>query len=254
MQYNHQSKDHLDPDTAFRESLFDALADDEGAAFWEGVYGQPIHTYSPYHRATSTANDPDDDEDPDNPRLERMSDEEYVSYVRGKMWEKSHQYIFEERKRREEERRRREEREREGRRWQDRMDEAIRRGEEKKRRGRWNGVWERYGRGWDNVFTDSGASGAVRERIPWPVASGKAEEVCKEEVERFFMHAPQAAAGGQGGVDLMEVLKKERVRWHPDKMMQRAGEGGLNAETLKEVTSVFQVVDGMLADMRKRAP
>ena len=37
--------EHLSPDTAFRESLFDALADDEGAAFWEGVYGQPIHSY-----------------------------------------------------------------------------------------------------------------------------------------------------------------------------------------------------------------
>src|SRR5436190_10673322 len=33
------------PDTAFRESLFDALADDEGAAYWESVYGQPIHIY-----------------------------------------------------------------------------------------------------------------------------------------------------------------------------------------------------------------
>ena len=34
-----------DPEAAFRESLFDAMADDEGAAFWEGVYGQPIHVY-----------------------------------------------------------------------------------------------------------------------------------------------------------------------------------------------------------------
>ncbi|KLU83995.1 hypothetical protein MAPG_03043 [Magnaporthiopsis poae ATCC 64411] len=34
----------LDADAAFRESLFDAMADDEGAAYWEGVYGQPIHT------------------------------------------------------------------------------------------------------------------------------------------------------------------------------------------------------------------
>lgn len=35
----------ISPNSAFRESLFDALADDEGAAFWESVYGQPIHTY-----------------------------------------------------------------------------------------------------------------------------------------------------------------------------------------------------------------
>lgn len=32
-------------DDAFRDSLFDALADDEGAHYWESVYSQPIHVY-----------------------------------------------------------------------------------------------------------------------------------------------------------------------------------------------------------------
>src|SRR5436853_946524 len=35
----------ISPEAAFRESLFDAMADDEGAMFWESVYGQPIHNY-----------------------------------------------------------------------------------------------------------------------------------------------------------------------------------------------------------------
>ena len=74
--------------SSFRESLFDALADDEGAAFWQGVYGQPIHTYAPYR------------ENPEEGELERMTDEEYVAHVRAQMWHKSHGYILEERERR----------------------------------------------------------------------------------------------------------------------------------------------------------
>ncbi|KAH6687243.1 hypothetical protein F5X68DRAFT_261461 [Plectosphaerella plurivora] len=57
----------LSPDTAFRESLFDAMADDEGAAYWEGVYGQPVHVYA------SEAAGPTGE-------LEQMNDEEYATW------------------------------------------------------------------------------------------------------------------------------------------------------------------------------
>lgn len=90
-----QTSPTLSADAAFRESLFDALADDEGAAYWEGVYGQPIHTYSryvPMHESDQDAGD--------NPVLERMSDDEYAAYVRTKMWEKSREHLMEERDRR----------------------------------------------------------------------------------------------------------------------------------------------------------
>ncbi|CAI4217990.1 unnamed protein product [Parascedosporium putredinis] len=70
----------LDPEAAFRESLFDAMADDEGAAYWEGVYGQPIHVYS-------------NERDGPQGELERMTDDEYAAYVRQKMWEK-HTMVF----------------------------------------------------------------------------------------------------------------------------------------------------------------
>ena len=42
-----QQDQGLDPDTLFRESLFDAMADDEGAAFWSGVYDVPIQPTPP---------------------------------------------------------------------------------------------------------------------------------------------------------------------------------------------------------------
>lgn len=240
----------IHPDKAFRESLFDALADDEGAAYWEGVYGQPIHTYSPY----TAKGDADYSEDPDNPRLERMNDEEYVSYVRSKMWEKSHQYIFEERKRREKERTTRKSKDEEGRKWQANMDEALRRGEERRKRNRWKGLWEAYIRKWETTFTADNETSSTRDRISWPVENGHAKDVGKEEVERFFLKAPQAAGAADGKeVDVVDVLKKERVRWHPDKIQQRAGGKGIDEGTMKLVTAVFQVIDRLWNEMRGKA-
>lgn len=181
-----------------------------------------------------------------------MTDEEYVSFVRGKMWEKSHGYIVEERRRRKEERERVVEVE--GRRWRDGVEEALRRGEERRRRrGRWRGVWERYVEGWEGLRFDvevGEENGSVRDRIAWPVESGSWKDTGKEDVERFFRYAPQASGEV---VDLGEVLKKERVRWHPDKMQQRAGSWGIDEGTMKIVTAVFQVVDRLWSETKGRA-
>ena len=72
----------LNADDAFRESLFDALADDEGAAYWEGVYGQSINGYADTYMS-------------EQGELERMTEDEYVAFVRAKMWEKTHQGLLE---------------------------------------------------------------------------------------------------------------------------------------------------------------
>ena len=222
----------MSSDAAFRESLFDALADDEGAAYWEGVYGQPIHTYSPYYAAAY-------DDDAENPKLERMDDEEYTAYVRRKMWEKSHEHIVEERKRREEERVRKKVKEEEGRRWQVGVEEALKRGEERRKRNRWRDAWERYLAGWKEER---------KGRMSWPLESGQMDDVESGEVEKFFR-----GVGGSGSVDLGDVLKRERVRWHPDKMQQRAGEVGIDGDTMKMVTAVFQVVDRLWNEIRESA-
>jgi len=173
--------------------------------------------------------------------LEGMTDEEYVAYVRAKMWEKSHQHVVEERARREAERAGRKKRE-EG------VEEALRRGEERRRGKRWRGAWEGYVRGWEGMVQAGGQGRAMRGRIPWPVLSGRREDVGKDEVERFFGHAEQYAGVGEGG--LGGLLKVERVRWHPDKMQQRAGKEGVDGETMKMITAVFQVVDQMWSETK----
>lgn len=235
------------PNTAFRESLFDAMADDEGAAFWEGVYGQPIHTYSPHIKTPEG-------------ELEKMTDEAYVAYVRRKMWERSHEYIVEERKRRDEQRNRKRKRETEEKEWERGVDQALKRGEERRRTGKWKVCWLAYERGWERLQEEQAIlseknSTSPRERISWPVESGSWEDVQPAQVERFFKHAPQPTSDAVGDlvpVDLAAVLKAERVRWHPDKMQQRfRGQGvDLDEKTMKIVTAVFQVVDRMWTEAR----
>lgn len=223
---------------SFRESLFDALADDEGAAYWEAVYGQPITIY------------PDSRPGPDG-TLERMTDDEYAEYVRAKMWEKTHQHVVQEREARERARRerkearergdeevRREEREREalGR----RMEESLRRGEARRRAKEAARAWDVYGAKWAALDTretepETEAS-PVREMIPWPVLSGALADVDKPAIERFLRAAPAWSE------DAGALLKAERVRWHPDKMQRRFGQR-IDAQTLRDVTAVFQIID-----------
>ncbi|KAI9723376.1 MAG: hypothetical protein M1812_001260 [Candelaria pacifica] len=255
---NTSSQYYLPPDAAFRESLFDALADDEGAAFWEGVYGQPIHTYA------STRAGPEGE-------LERMTDEEYAAHVRAKMYEKTHQHIIEEKARMEEAKKRQKEwkeqtkkmeRERNG--FEKAVVESLRRGQERRKGKRWREIWEGYVRGWEElkrggVIGDDEGDGEspkrkVRDRIPWPVESGRWKDVNKDEVEQFMLKAPFANTESDAPpLELAGVLKLERVRWHPDKIQQRLGSNGIDESTMKAVTAVFQVLDRMWNDMREKA-
>ncbi|KAF2735914.1 hypothetical protein EJ04DRAFT_511372 [Polyplosphaeria fusca] len=233
-------------DAAFQESLFDALADDEGADYWEGVYGQPIHIYS------NTRPGPDGE-------LERMNDDEYADYVRKKMWEKSHQHILEEREARARERSKQKKKERqreeetaqleeERENTRRRMEESLARGEERKRAREIEGAWTLYVEKWETLRNykglDQGVGTKIERIIPWPVVSGSIKHVSKENIEFFFQHS---SAWRQ---DPVATLKVERVRWHPDKMQQRFGQH-IDVNTMKSMTAVFQVVDRLWNEHRR---
>ncbi|KAF2875361.1 hypothetical protein BDV95DRAFT_452644, partial [Massariosphaeria phaeospora] len=232
-------------DQAFRESLFDALADDEGAAYWEGVYGQPIHIY------------PDQKAGPDG-KLERMSEEEYAEYVRKKMWEKSHEHILEEREAKE---RARKQRAQGARQWEEetarqeaeaadirrQVRESLKRGEQRKRAREAEAAWTNYVQRWEelkaNKHTSQAADVKASEMIPWPVVSGKRRDVSETNIEHFM----QSSAPWKE--DPATMLKVERVRWHPDKMQQRFGQH-VDTQTMKSVTAVFQTIDRMWDESR----
>ncbi|KAF4123226.1 hypothetical protein GMORB2_6776 [Geosmithia morbida] len=236
----------LDAETAFRESLFDAMADDEGADYWAAVYGQPVHVYS-NERA--------------NPQgeLERMTDDEYAAHVRQRMWEKTHAGMLEERARRGEERQRRRDDERRRRRHQRDVDESLRRGDERRRRRRWADSWSAYQAAW---AAWDGTPGS----LAWPLGRGRPGDdgISPDEVRIFMvrglrldegenMAAPSAAAAAAAPAPAAAVarLKDERVRWHPDKIQQKA-RGEVDDATMKNVTAVFQVIDRLWGELRPK--
>ncbi|KAF4997721.1 hypothetical protein FGRMN_3666 [Fusarium graminum] len=219
----------LDPEVAFRESLFDAMADDEGAAYWEGVYGQPVHVYS--NERVGPAG-----------HLEQMTDEEYAAHVRQKMWEKTHAGLLEERARREEAKKRKAEEDRLAQKLHEDMERSIRRGEERRQRRRWTRRWEDYTTAWANWD-------GTPTTIAWPVEGGRLEGVDEPNVRKFFVNGldPQEI----GEKDFVAKLREERVRWHPDKIQQKLG-GRVEENTMKGVTAVFQIIDKLWTDSRPK--
>ncbi|KAG8161843.1 hypothetical protein KVR01_008830 [Diaporthe batatas] len=230
----------LDPEAAFRESLFDAMADDEGAAYWEGIYGQPIHIYSQEVPNRETG------------ELERMTDEEYAAHVRQKMWEKTHAGLMEEKARRAKRREERAQRDNEAearleeeRRIQREVERSLKRGEERRKRREWADRFREYGAGWEGW--DGGA-----DRIPWPTKSGTRKDVEEEEVRAFFVRGLDLETLGER--EFAAKLKEQRVRWHPDKVQQKlGGREKADERVMKDVTVVFQVIDTLYDDVRSRS-
>ncbi|KAK0630808.1 hypothetical protein B0T17DRAFT_607608 [Bombardia bombarda] len=204
---------------AFRESLFDAMADDEGAAYWEGVYGQPIHVYG---EPTVQTTDPHTGA----AKAEHMTDDEYAAYVRQKMWEKTHAGLLEERARREERRKEERRAEEERGRVREEVERSLRRGERRRRGREARGRWEGYGVGGD----------------------GEKREELAERVRAFFVEGLDLE--GVGEKEFAARLKEERVRWHPDKMQQRLG-GTVDEAVMRDVTMIFQIIDRLWNDTRK---
>lgn len=237
----------LKADAAFRESLFDAMADDEGALYWEGVYGQPIHKYP--------NTKPVDPNDPDG-EVARMTDEEYTAHVRARMWEKTHQHVIEERRLRVEAAKKRKETrkqtdclEAEKEAFERQMKESLKKGARRRKDREWRDVWAEYTRAWEKILSQSKSRTGDEEirdeqqfKVPWPTKSGAEKDIRQEAVETFFRHGADKAQSTESS--LRSLLKMERVRWHPDRMSY-ALRGTIDTQTLHSVTAVFQIVDAM---------
>lgn len=253
----------VDPDRAFRESLFDALGDDEGATFWEGVYGQPINKY------------PNQYIDKETGELQTMDDEEYAQYVRRKMWEKSREGIEAAREEARQEKARQKAQEQEADQQRDQssakgphnnivfdfeIEASLRRGQRRKDQKRWRELWTDYLQRWEAlqslVQNDGQRATAetlfLRNKIAWPVASGHRRDLSAEEIERFINNGSQSAEtdSESKAKALATAVKSERVRWHPDKIQQRYGSLEIDETTMKGVTATFQVLDRMWNDLR----
>ncbi|EED15510.1 conserved hypothetical protein [Talaromyces stipitatus ATCC 10500] len=242
----------LRPAATFRESLFDALGDDEGALYWESVYGQPIHTYA----IPSVPKGP-------NGELERMTDEEYAEYVQAKMWERSHEGIMQERERQRQENAKAKQRAeaeqqrafRDRTQFNEALEESLKRGEKRRRAKLWIAAWEKYMKSWEGLDASSKAPPAtssdtekpfyIRNYIHWPVESGKRRDISRDAVREFMQHSSES---------FLNTLKAERIRWHPDKMLHRYGSLGLGEEKtlVQSITEVFQILDDLWIEEKGR--
>ncbi|KAG9736878.1 hypothetical protein KCU59_g9729, partial [Aureobasidium melanogenum] len=269
----------VDPDLAFRESLFDAMADDEGAAYWEGVYGESIHSY------------PRPSVKDDQGHLEQMTDDQYVEYVKTKMWEKKNPELLRERQarsEREEEarttrsRKRRHDSEDEeyeedfewvgneekgyekrstrtrrqkpdaraaphDKSFMSDVDAALARGAKRKEAKKWQQAWLSYQQRWQDLKANSAQlqGEELLRAIPWPVQSLAAKDVAKQNVEDFFSNVPLDSEDIR-----VKTLKDESVNWHPDRFQRRFGGSNVDEETLKIATSVFQTIFEMWERIR----
>ncbi|RWA12780.1 hypothetical protein EKO27_g2317 [Xylaria grammica] len=205
------------------------MADDEGAAYWEGVYGQPIHVYSQERVGPKG-------------ELERMNDDEYAAYVRQKMWEKTHQGLLEERAQREERRKQKEHDVKEAARLRSEMEKILRKGEERRAKKGWKERWNMYTKTWE--VWDGTPEGMV-----WPVRSGRREDIEAGTVKEFYVMGIDPVEVGE--MEFLARLKDERVRWHPDKIQQRLG-GRVDQALMRDVTTVFQIVDKLWTDTRSK--
>jgi len=253
---------------AFQTSLFDALADDEAASYWESVYSQPIHVYSRPIQQTESG------------ELQDMDDETYAAYVQRKMWEKQNPEIVIERDRME--RKRKEEKEAKERRREEfvraRQQEAwdhagrargSRDGEDDDRPSSrkskphepddevYARAWAAYLSAWDALVlalakaqSPSDQPKPPSKRIPWPTLQNR--PATRPNIEAFMRHAPSTSGDDKISAGRLQALKVERVRWHPDKVQQRFA-GAVDEGTMKVVTGVFQVVDSLVEEERKRA-
>jgi hypothetical protein len=251
----------LDPGRAFRESLFDALGDDEGAEFWHGVYGQPIHNY------------PNTYLDEETGEVQQMDDEEYAQFVRRNMWEKSREGI--EAAKEEERRERMKDKERQKKEasrppspkeahdnfaFDFEVNASLRRGQRRRDQKRWRELWQDYLERWEELQDLAKSRDReheqenlfLRNRIAWPVESGKRKDLAPEEIERFIQNGAESGASDErrNRAAFLASLKLERVRWHPDKIQQRYGFMQIDDATMQGVTATFQVFDRMWNELK----
>lgn len=198
-----------------------------------------------------------------------MTDEDYVNYVKTKMWEKKHPEVLQQRKQNdrekkleEEERTKRRERfvrRKEQRAWERSQSNKIDDGEndryEYQFAGETNGTnddntrdkasangWTNYLSAWDELKHDLVHSPFTTQtnRIVWPLL--ESQTPTKANVKAFMRTLPQRSR--------FRALKAERVKWHPDKMQQRFS-GRVDKATLEKVTAVFQTMDELYEEERK---
>lgn len=162
----------------------------------------------------------------------------------------------EEEARRQEEERRREEaaRQEEARREREREETRRRREEaradrERQQRERiareWSESWTRYERDWENMQRRGidTLDKAVKDSVPWPVKSGRWQDVNEANVRAFLRHAPDDAS--ENPRRFRSLLRRQSLRWHMDILPNRFPMVTDDEECRPLATLIQPVINGL---------
>ncbi|GAB7345888.1 hypothetical protein MBLNU457_4131t2 [Dothideomycetes sp. NU457] len=117
----------------------------------------------------------------------------------------------------------------------------------------WSNVFQSYRTFWLNVENSSAKFDAgvnIDQQIIFPVHTGNASEMTEQAVNDFLREALRSHISGTHAADKLLFLKKERLRWHPDKIDQRFN-GLLGVEKVKELAGVIIQQINSFADAEK---
>ena len=115
-------------------------------------------------------------------------------------------------------------------------------------------AWVRY----NNFWTDQSPSLTGSLQLVWPVTSGRLNDVRPDTVSGFICSLRQILTSDElEGADYLTILKRERIRWHPDRMGHLLANVGAEQDQgsrpfeidphdlTRTVTMVFQVIDDL---------
>lgn len=221
----------LGTDSAFRQKLFDAMAEDEPLDSLEAEYGFTVPSRWRNGTGTTYAH-----AGMAKSGLEAMEEEEYAEYVRRNMWRRTHRQEVIAMEERDREAKRKERELKEARRKQ-REDERERKRraeqrEQKKAERERQGHREAYTAKWASLNASKAAApnGAHLQfsDIPWPVYPPRdspisADSLTSEAISRFLLDpvaGPSSAELDSAGV--RDVLRAAIRSYHPDRFRRHA--------------------------------
>ena len=235
---NIRKRYELDDEARFQESLFDAMAADEGADYYAAQFNSH-HSYEPNRAAMPNKDDATRGGGVFDSFPNSLNDEDYAQYIRrGLNQHKARRQptqpnpssYFEpsQQKKEEEERYRKEE-------------ARHKLAAEQKQKQRYIIAWERYINAWNTKTPDTW----TYDTVPWPVRSGKPADVSKQAIQEFLAHRPNSTSASTNPT-LTDTAKYERNRrWHPDKFTQLALARIVPHDTQRTLRLVTQIAQSL---------
>jgi hypothetical protein len=116
----------------------------------------------------------------------------------------------------------------------------------------WAESWSRYERDWEHMsqIDTSGLDEVVRDSLPWPVRSGRWQDVNDAAVRCFLDNAPRGEPENQFRIRSLQLLQLQIWRWHDDRVRRLFPAIADDAVAAQLTTVVMQTINAMIEEIR----